>query len=575
VSRKFAPPAVLAIIAGSSWGASPAFTELAVQLGVATNHSTSGFVHAGYAGGGAVGDFNNDGCQDLFVISGGVGNRPDKLYINNCDGTFTEAGVSWGLTAHLGKGAAVGDIDKDGWLDLYVTSAGPVGNDQPGHHKLYRNNGDNTFTDVAAAAGVKTTAVSQEDGWGASFGDYDLDGDLDLMVGGFAPSNEGNRLFRNDGLGTFTNVTAAIGLFAGEPGMYCFSPRLVDMDGDRYPDLLMVADFGTSQYYRNNANGTFTRITGNGACLEENGMGVNTGDFNSDGRLDFYATSIYFPANGWTGNKLYLNLGGHDFVEVAGPMGVADGGYGWGALAVDFNHDGRLDLAETNGDDNNSGPFFNEPSYLWIQNPNGTFTEMHQACNFIQLGKGRGMVNVDYDNDGDQDAVIFANNERLYFFRNDVAGPDARWLRVFLDTSNSPGLAPNGVGATVKVTVGAQSQYRYVQNGDIYLSHGELSAHFGLGAAAVVDELRVEWPDGTTTVQTAVPTNQTLTILSAAALTPGDLDQDGDVDVVDFLALLQAWGPCPGTCPPSCPADITGDCAVGIQDFLLLLQNWG
>jgi hypothetical protein len=450
-----------------------------------------------------------------------------------------------------------------------------VGDDQPGFHKLFHNNGNNTFTDVAAAAGVKTTATSREDGWGASFGDYDLDGDLDLMVGGHAPNNEGNRLFRNNGDGTFTDVTAASGIVTGVPTMFCFSPRFVDMDGDRYPDLLMVADFGSSQYFRNNGNGTFTRMIGNGTCLEENGMGVNSGDFNSDGLLDFYATSIYLPANGWTGNKLYLNLGNHSFLEMSGPMGVFDGGYGWGALVVDFNHDGRLDIAETNGDTNNSGPFFNEPSYLWMQNPNGTFTEMALASGFVQLGKGRGMVNFDYDNDGDQDAVIFANNERLYFFRNDVAGADAHWLRVFLDTSNSPGLAPNGVGATVKVTVGAQSQYRYMQNGDIYLSHGELSAHFGLGTATVVDELRVNWPDGTNTILTDVAANQTLTIPSAPALTPGDLDADGDVDVVDFLALLQAWGPCPGSCPPSCPADLDGNCSVGIVDFLTLLQNWG
>ncbi len=113
-------------------------------------------------------------------------------------------------------------------IAVVITSAGPVGDDQPGFHKLYRNNGNGTFTDVAAAAGVKTTATSQEDGWGASFGDYDLDGDLDLMVGGHAPNNEGNRLFRNNGDGTFTDVTAASGIVAGVPTMFCFSPRFFE-----------------------------------------------------------------------------------------------------------------------------------------------------------------------------------------------------------------------------------------------------------------------------------------------------------------------------------------------------------
>ncbi len=577
MSRRLLVVAALVVTAGPASAAAPAFTELALSLGMGVQHSTSGFVHSPYAGGGAVGDFNNDGCQDVFIISGGVGDRPDRLYINNCNGTFTEVGEAWGFTPHLGKGAAAGDYDKDGDLDLYVTSAGPVGNDQPGFHKLFRNNGNNTFTDVADAAGVDTTSPAVEDGWGGSFGDYDLDGDLDLFVGGHASGNAGSRLFRNNGDGTFTDVTAAIGFFSGVPQTYCFAPRFADMDGDFFPDLLLVADFGTSRYFRNDGDGTFTRLIGNGTCLEENGMGVTSGDFNSDGLLDFYATSIYLPSSGWTGNKLYLNLGSHSFIEVSVPTGVYDGGYGWGALAVDFNHDGRLDIAETNGDSSSGGgPFFNEQSYLWMQNPNGTFTEMAIAAGLVQLGKGRGMSNLDYDNDGDQDVIIFANNERPYFFRNDLSGADAHWLRVFLDTSNSPGLAPNGVGATVKITVAGASQYRYMQNGDTYLSHSELSAHFGLGTATLVDELEVTWPDGTTTVQTSVAADQTLTIPSVPDITtPGDLDGDGDVDVVDFLALLQSWGPCPGGCPPSCPADLDGDCAVGIVDFLALLQNWG
>ncbi len=554
----------------------PLFSEISAELGVNVVHLTSGFSHSNYTPGGAVGDFNNDGCQDFFAISGGSNNQPDRLFINNCDGTFTNQSAAWGLTAiHRGKGASVGDFNKDGWPDLYVTSAGLVGGVGPGQHRLYRNNGNGTFTNVAAAAGVNMTAAV-EDGFGSCWGDYDLDGDLDLFVAGFAVSNSGSRLFRNNGDETFTDVTAAIGLFSGTPvNMAGFTPRLVDMDGDRYPELLFAADFGTSRYFRNDTDGTFTDITEvSNTSQEENGMGANVGDYNSDGRLDWYVTSIFFPSIGWTGDKLYINLGNHLYHEAASVLGCADGGYGWGTVLVDFNHDGRLDIAETNGDTQPGSQFWMEPSYLWMQEPNGTFTEMAAASGFNNLGPGRGMVNFDYDNDGDQDVVIFKFNTSLRFFRNDLSGPGTNWLRVFLDTSNVPALAPNGTGARVIATVDGDSQYRWMTSGDNFESHSELSAHFGLGAATIVDELLVEWPDGSTTSLTDVAVNQTITIEAGAGV-PGDVDGDGAVGVTDLLALLAMWGACPKPCPPSCDADFNDDCTVGIADLLVLLGNWG
>ncbi len=562
-------------LAGPAPAGNPVFDEVAVDLGVAAVHNAAGYDHANYTGGGAVGDFNADGCQDLFAISGGTGNVPDHLFINNCDGTFTDQAVQWGVgTPHLGKGASVADFNNDGRLDLYLTSAGPVGAPAPGHHKLYRNNGNGTFTNVAASAGVNVTAPSVQDGFGSTWGDYDLDGDLDLFVGGFANFNAGSKLFRNNGNETFTNVTAAAGIFSGIGfTVALFSPRFTDMDGDRYPDLLLVGDFGTTRYYKNDGDGTFTDLTASsGTGDEENGMGQTVGDIDGNGLLDWYVTSIFLPEQNWTGNKLYLNLGNHLFFEFATNYGIQDGGYGWGTLAIDFNNDGRLDLAETNGDASPGGPFFNEPSYLWVQNPGGGFTEMALATGFAHLGKGRGMVNFDYDNDGDQDVVIFAYNERMYFFRNDIAGADSHWLRVFLDTDNAPGLAPGGTGARVRATVGAQTQLRYMCSGDIFLSHNELSAHFGLGTATVVDELSVEWPDGTTTILNDVAADQTLTIVEGGV--PGDVNGDGDVNVADLLGLLGAWGPCQGACPPSCPADFDGDCLVTVTDLLILLGNW-
>ncbi|MCA9285339.1 MAG: CRTAC1 family protein [Phycisphaerales bacterium] len=563
-------------------GVDPIFSNQTSAAGVAVSHATSGFQLTEYAGGGAIGDFNNDGWQDLYFISGGGNGHADYLFINNGDGTFTDQAAAWGLTElHKGKGACVGDYNGDGWLDLFVTSAGPVGQGSaPGHNKLYQNNGDGTFTNVAATAGVAFADPSFPSSWGACFGDYDLDGDLDLYVGGFnvsTPSNNGNHLFQNNGDGTFTDVTASIGLFAGIGPIANFGEAFVDMNGDRSPELLLSGDFkgaGTfigSRYLRNDGDGTFSDGTAAGHLgQEENGMGQTRGDFNNDLKWDWYVTSIYHPPFGWTGNKLYLNLGGQSFVERAALADCDDGGYGWGTVAVDVNHDTWTDIGETNGDNSSSGLFFNEQSYLWINDGGGTsFTEMAVAAGMIHNGKGRCMIHFDYDNDGDQDILIFTNKGPLSLFRNDLpAGPDTNWLRVFLDTNGDPAKAPNGFGARVVVVAGDTQMLRVIDGQTTFLGNSEISAHFGLGAATTIDELRVEWPDGTETVMNNVAANQVLTISSLPAACPADLDGNGTVDGADLGALLAAWG-------GRGAGDLDGSGTVDGADLGALLAAWG
>jgi hypothetical protein len=565
--------------AGPALAADAAFSNQTLAAGLNVAHSTNGFSQFGYAGGGAVGDFNRDGWMDVFMCSGGNGGKPDYLFINDGDGTFTNRAAEWGLTAvHKGKAVCVGDFDHNGWPDLYVTSAGPVGqNAAPGHHKLYRNNGNGTFTDVAATAGVKFADPSVDSAWTCVFGDYDLDGDLDLFVGGFAgtPSNTEHRLFRNNGNSTFTDVTAAIGLFAGVGPVACLSARFADMDGDRFPELLLGGDFkGTGQYvgsryFKNDGDGTFTDIpAGSGTGDEENGMGQTLGDFDNDSRPDWYVTSIYYVPSNWTGNKLYRNLGGHSYTEIAAEAGCAEGGYGWGTVAVDVNHDGWEDLTETSGDASPNSPFYSIPSKLWLNTGKGTFVESAAATGFVHSIKGRAMLRLDYDNDGDQDILIFRNNGLLTLLRNDVApAADARWLRIFLDTAARPDLAPDGVGTKIVVTAGGVARMRLLDAAMSFLGTSEPSAHFGLAAATVAQSIELHWADGSVTTLHDVPTNQTL-VIAAPSACPADLNGSGKVDAGDLAALLSAWG-------TAGSADLDGDGAVGAADLAVLLSAWG
>ncbi len=556
----------------------PLFTNQTTASGLVATHATSGFTNSQYAGGGAIGDFNRDGWMDVFFMSGGDSNAPDKLFINNGNGTFTDRAALWGLTVvHRGKSACVGDFDNDGWPDLYVTSAGPVGAAAPGHHKLYRNLGNSTFANVATAAGVAYADTTAESAWSACFGDYDLDGDLDLFVGGFtgSASNTEQHLFRNNGNSTFTDVTAAIELMTGVGPIALQSARFADLDGDRYPELLLVGDFKNSggyigsRYLRNNGDGTFSDISSStGTCIEENGMGQAIGDFNNDLRMDWYPTSIYAPQIGWTGNKFYLNQGAHFFVEAAAFAGINDGAYGWGAVGVDTNHDGWEDILETNGDATNGSSFYNNPSHLWVNNGNNTFTDMSTASGFIFSIKGRALLRMDADNDGDQDVVICRNTGAMAYFRNDLpVAADTHWLHVVLDANGVPGFTPHGLGAKITVHTAAGSRIRLMDGGVSFLGTSEYSAHFGMGTATTAQEVRVLWPNGQQSVLTNVATNQRLVITPPPQTCSADINCSGSVDGADLAIMLSQWGG-PGT------ADLNGSGTVDGTDLAQLLSSW-
>lgn len=576
---------VTTLIAGLlSWSAVEAqgvlsFTDQTAPAGVTNSYVPGYFPHDNYTAGGAVGDFDRDGWPDVYVVTGGVGGIPDRLFMNNGDGTFTDEAAAWGLTAiHSGKGVSVADFNDDGWDDIYVTSAGTdlIG-PEPGNHRLYCNNGDGTFTNVAATAGVHMTSTLSEDGFGSAWSDYDRDGDLDLFVGGFANNNEGNVLFRNNGDETFTNVTVEAELFPTPtfPDHRGFAPRFMDVDGDWYPELLLVSDFGTSVYFKNDGDGTFTNWTTQaGMGQEENGMGQGIGDFNRDGRIDWYVSSIYRPPSGWTGNKLYLTQPDATYVEVSVSAGVHDGGYGWATIGVDLDHDGWTDIVETNG--GAIAEFVGEQSYLWINNGDGTFAEMSLAVGFENYEQGRGMVTLDYDLDGDQDIIIFANNGPLQFFRNDLSGPNTHWFRLFLDNGDEPLIPPHGIGAKVYLTAAGVTQVDTIDGGDHFCSHSELSAHFGLGPVTTIDELRIEWTDGSVTTLTDLAADQTMTVVAGVTDGPtwvrGDPNADGAVDVADAIALLTGLFDTPAAILCQASADVNADESIDLSDAISILS---
>ncbi|MDZ4756260.1 MAG: FG-GAP-like repeat-containing protein [Phycisphaerae bacterium] len=549
------------------------FEDTTVASGAQFFHKPNGLAIPGFQdwmpAGLAVGDFNNDGWQDIFWASGGT--DPDHLYINDGDGTFTDAAADWGVAVvHAACGACAGDYNDDGWLDIYVTSFGNGSNNQGqvGKNRLYRNNGNGTFTEVAAEAGVNVTGVTISSGYGCAFGDYDIDGDLDLAVTAWFASAHGNRLFRNDGDGTFTDVTGSAIDFGSTWG---FQSSFADMDGDGWPELLIAADFGTSRYFRNDTNGSFTNFTiESGTGLDQNGMGQCVGDFNQDGLLDWYVTSIFTDAQQpglGEGNKLYMNQSGHQYVETAVASGVADGGWGWGAVAVDMNNDTWPDIVEVNGRPS-ATEFSGEQEYVWINQGDDTFLEAALDGGMTFQAEGKACSYLDYDRDGAMDIAITFNNATNKLYRNVTLG--GTWIHLSFDTQNNPLIAPNGMGAVARVRIGEKSLVGTVDSGPNFLGTSEICAHFGLGTARVIDTLTITWPRGYVTELTGVAVNQHLVIVSP---TKYDLDGNGSIGASDLSLLLGAWGDL-GTSGDR-KADGNNDGVVNSADLAALLGAWG
>ena len=478
-----------------------------------------------FSGGVAAADYDADGDVDLYVV-GGVSD-PNHLYQNQGDGTFIEVAATVGLdVTQVGSGPAFGDIDGDGDLDLFVGAA----EDTPVYLFENRLAAQGTFVDITFASGITLMAPNTVS---ATWFDYDGDGYLDLFLAHWGAKrqtgDDTETVWRNNGDGSFTNTSMETGIAAGlmEKGSsrvckgedcatsvtdWSFTPNFSDIDGDGDGDLLMAADYGTSQVLVNNGDATFTRVTDRDVIIDQEGMGASVGDYDNDGDMDWFVTSIYnldVDAGESFGNRLYRNHGSAVFEDVTLAVGVDNGEWGWASCAADFDNDGHLDIFHVNGWNDDLGKDFTEdPVRFFHSQGDGTFAERAEDVGLDDTGQGRGVACFDAERDGDIDIVITNNDDdHLVYYRNETTS-DNHYLGIRLA---GPGANRFGVGAHITVTTNDGAQVRELRAGNNFASHNPLEVHFGLGAATVADVV-VRWPDGTETSMNDVDVDQLMTI---------------------------------------------------------------
>lgn len=519
----------------------PAFTEVTGQAGVAHLHHKPIFEAkvkniepwlASVGAAAAAADYDNDGDMDLYVTNSRKG-FPNALYRNNGDGTFTDVAQEAGVANvndkdGLSMDAVWGDYDNDGDDDLYIVKWG--------RNLLFRNEGHGTFTDVTEQAGVGDWG----NGNAAIFFDYNGDGWLDIYVGNYfrkvdlwhlpttrimhsnfetARDGGANVLYRNNGDGTFTDVSEQAGV--ADTG-WALDVGAADYDNDGDLDLHVANDFGPDKLFRNEGHGRFTDVSVN-ALGEDTRKGMNSefGDFNNDGWLDLYVSNIMTKEYLKEGNLLFRNNGDGSFADIAPEAGVADGGWAWAAKFFDYDNDGDLDLYCANGFISQSRtedywydlatgvtePNFDptdaqqwptignkslsgyEANRFFRNEGHESFVEMAEKVGLLHRGDGRGLVIFDYDNDGDLDVYVANQNQQAVLFRNDV-GNKNNWVAFQLVGQG------DAIGARVKLTAGDLTQIREVDGGNGFSSQSDRRLYFGLGRRAKVDQVEIRWANG-------------------------------------------------------------------------------
>ena len=477
-------------------------------------------------------DYDGDGYLDIYLVGGAaipslIKESPvywNRLFHNNHDGTFTDVTLKAGLAgAGYGSGVAVGDYDNDGWPDIFLANVG--GN------QLFHNNGDGTFTDITAKAGLAGASLDGKKMWsvGAGWVDYNNDGKLDLFVVNYckwevnkdpvcylkdgvrgfchprlyAPLH--NTLYRNNGDGTFTDVSVKAGV-DDKRRYYGFSSTFVDINDDGKVDLLVTDDSSPNYLYLNKGDSTFedasfySGFALNQDARETASMGLAVGDYANNGRLDLYTTTFSDDYK-----VLYRNDGGGNFVDITPGMGIAEGTYpflSWGTQFFDYDNDGWKDLMFVSGhvypqaDQHNWGTSWAERALLFHNLNHGKKFEIMPAVEGTGLADvipARGAAFGDLFNDGKIDVVINCMDHTPVLLRN-VNDDHNHW--VGLQLIGGPKSPRDAVGSTVYLTAGGQRQRGDVMSGGSFESSNDMRLHYGLGESKAVEKVEIRWPDG-------------------------------------------------------------------------------
>ena len=515
----------------------PIFIDITEFAGITFVHtdgrSGSRLFNEFLGSGGGFFDYDGDGDLDIYLVNGAVqtGDGQDQtshnvLYQNNGDNTFTDVTDKAGVGSRAyGTGAAVGDYDNDGDIDLYVTN---FGEDQ-----LYRNNGDSTFTDVTTHAQINNP------NWGTScaFADMDNDGHLDLYVANYAayaPKDDirceerrvhvycgphaypavHDTFYKNNGDGTFTDMSALYHPSDLIP-QHGLGVTFGDYDADGDTDLYVANDQDPNFLFQNSGGGNFLEVALiSGVCYndmgkEEAGMGTDFGDYDNDGWLDLTVSNYQTETN-----TVYHNHDGTFFADNTITSGIAEvthGYLGWGIKFFDYDNDGYQDIFVANGHlmDNitllEKHVTYPQRNLLFRNLGDGRFANVMSETDGLALEKvSRGAAIGDYDNDGDLDILVTNCNQRPDLLQN-VIGNQNNWIQIQVVGQKSN---RSGIGAKIKVVTGTHVQYSEVQSGGSYLSFHDLRAHFGVGKAEQIDLLEIRWQSGHIDRGTHLPINR-------------------------------------------------------------------
>ena len=522
-----------------------AFRDITQQSGIHFTHNNGAFgkkfLPETLGPGVAFIDYDNDGWPDIFLVNGmdwpghAQKHTTPKLYHNNHDGTFTDVTHKAGLDVEMyGMGVAVGDYDNDGFDDLFVTALG--------QSRLFHNNGNGTFTDVTQKAGL---SGPRELSTSAAWVDYDKDGRLDLVVGNYVQwSQESDlyctldgknksyctpesykgtaaRLWHNRGDGTFEDVTQKAGL--GEPTSKTMGVTVLDYDNDGWPDILFSNDTQPNKLYRNNGNGTFSEkgVIAGIAFSEDGvaraGMGVDAADYDHSGYPSVMITNF---SNQML--SLYHNEGKGLFVDEAPQSAIGRATLltlGFGCFFFDYDLDGWPDIFIANGHIDpeiqkvQANVKYAMPPHLFRNLGKGKFEEVTSAMGaaFNSPRVGRGAAYADIDNNGRLDLLLATSGGPAYLFRNEVqAGATSnRSLRLKLVGTKSN---KDGIGAVARVTSGGETQTQMLRSGSSYLSSSELVLTFGLGQREKADTIEIRWPSGQIDHLSGTSAGQTITV---------------------------------------------------------------